>query len=58
MMNLTVTFVIGRHIIYSTDTKVVLADNNLILNDKVSWGSIAKMPLETTIVFTLQVFSK
>ncbi len=58
MMNITVTFVVGRHIVQSTETKVVLADNNQTINDRISWGSIAKMPMETTIVFTIQVFSK
>jgi len=36
----------------------VIADNNQLINHKVSWGSFAKMPLETTIVFKVELFAK
>ena len=58
MANVGLQFVVGSNVIVSTETKCVLADNNIWIGDNVSWGSIARLPLETTITLRLQLFSK
>lgn len=58
MLNINIMFVVGCNELYSTDTKFVIADNNQIISHKVSWGSLSKMPLETTIVFKVQIYAK
>jgi hypothetical protein len=58
MMNLAVQFVIGSRVLASLDSKFVLADDCQPIGEKLSWGVLARMPLETTIVFRLNVFAK
>ena len=58
MFNIRVVFVVGCNELYSTETKFVIADNNQVVNHRVSCGSLSKMPLETTIVFKAQIYAK
>ena len=58
MFNINVVFVVGCNEFYSTETKYVIADNNQVINHKINWGSLSKIPLETTIVFKVQIYAK
>lgn len=58
MMNVAVTFVIGANIMHSVETKYAIADNHQLVNDTLRWNIVAKMPMETTIVFKVQLYSK
>jgi hypothetical protein len=58
MMNIAVQFVVGSRILASLESRFILADNSQQLGDKLSWGMLAKMPMETSIVFKLSIFAK
>lgn len=57
-MNITVELVIGNRILSTIEGRFVLADNHQIIGEKLNWGVIAKMPMETTIVFKLSIYAK
>ena len=52
--------VCGGNVLQSFKTKFAVADNNQFIMDKVSWNNItiSKLPMESTVVFKLQLFSK
>lgn len=58
MMNLSVQIVIGNRILASLESRFVLADNSQPITERLSWGTLAKLPMEATIVFKLNVFAK
>ena len=58
MMSITTQFVIGNKILISIESKYVLADNHQIIGQKLSWNILAKMPMETTIVFKVNICTK
>ena len=58
MMNISVQFVLGSNVLHSVESRFVLADNNQIVGDKISWNTIAKLPMETSMVVKLQMFSR
>jgi hypothetical protein len=36
----------------------VIADNHQIINDKIEWSTISRLPLETNVVFKLILYEK
>lgn len=58
MMNIAVQFSLGNKILYSVETKYVIADNHQHVAEKIVWNTISRMPLETTIIFKLIVYAK
>lgn len=58
MMNVTVQFVVGSRVLASLESRCVLADNSQQIGEKLSWGMLARMPMETSIVFKLSIFAK
>ncbi len=57
-MNVTTQFVIGNRILSTIESKNVLADNHQTIGEKISWNILAKMPMETSIVFKVNIFTK
>lgn len=45
MMNVSLQIVIGTNVLHTWETKFVFADNNQYILDKLSWATIAKLPL-------------
>lgn len=45
MLSISIEFVVGSKILQSLQTKFVIADNNQAIGDKISWGTLAKMPM-------------
>jgi hypothetical protein len=58
MLNVVVQFVVGSNIIETFEGRHILADNNQHIGDKFYWGTIARMPMETTAVFKVNIYSK
>lgn len=57
-MNVSVQFVVGSRVLITLESRCVLADNTQQFGEKLSWGMIARMPMETSIVFKLSIFAK
>jgi hypothetical protein len=58
ILNVAVQFVVGSNVFYSAETHFVIADNNQLIADRVSWGTVARLPMEATVVVKVQLFSK
>lgn len=58
MMNVVIQFALGNKILSNHETRYVIADNHQVLDEKISWGTLAKMPMETVIVFKLYIYAK
>ena len=58
MLNVVVQFVVGSNIIETFEGRHILSDNNQYIGDKFHWGTIARMPMETTAVFKVNIYSK
>lgn len=58
MMNVMVQFALGNRILYSAETKYVIADNHQLVGEKIAWSIVSKMPLETNIIVKLVMYAK
>lgn len=58
MLNVVVQFVVGNNILETFEGKHILTENNQHIGDRFNWGTIARMPMETTVIFKVNIYSK